>query len=383
MAILKVMGKKPKSRKAQYNVFAYVGRKAELTFGIGCSEDWYQSNRDFQTIQLLSDTLNRKNSRYAQHWCLSFERENNSAEKTLEMAKQFVEKALQDKDIQVFIAVHTDQENSIHAHLVLNNVNYHGKKLQTTKRELDKFKRIQNEIAREFGMKVLDLDTGKEKTQEKGKKRSVWQKQNYFRQEQLQKLKNAIYKEVVKIGDKNLDYNLEQIIQEQYSKMDDLRYKKVMDKAVESLKKDQLFNIEMDNLYATHVMIATEEQQILEMPQEYEDVSDEFEEVELQNQEIKKQEQQRQTELQRQREEQVRQTANAWSSRTSRGNSWNTSKSEEQEEKSTGWGSRSSADLWEEITNKQAEVPAQTPGKKGQIPKIKKKPKTKNRGLSR
>lgn len=314
MAILKIFSKKPKSRKAQYNVMAYVGKKAELMFGYGCDQDWYQANKDFQTIQLLSNSLNRKNSRYAQHWCLSFERENNSPEKTMEMAKEFVEKALGKKDIQVFIAVHTDQQNSIHAHLVLNNVNYHGKKLQTTKRELDKFKKLQNEIALEHGLKVLELGSQKEK--ETGKKRNVWKSQNYHRDKQMSEYIGAILQEVKRLAEEKQKYNLPEIMDQQYQVMkENFRYKKVMEKSIAALQKDKEFYKDIETYYLQHRSFDDEDEEItkkLEM------------EEEIPQEKTKKLQQEQ------------------------RRNLWKKKEKTQQHEKKSGWNTRAGAKTWKE-----------------------------------
>lgn len=245
MAILKVNERKAKSRVAQYNMLSYVGKKARLTFGYDCRDNWKEANEDFQFIQKFCQSLKRENSRYAQHWVLSYERENNSAEKTLEMAKEFIEKTLKDKNVQVFIAVHTDNNNSIHAHLIVNNVDRFGKKLQTTKAELNKYKKVQNEIARQHGMKVLEI--GKTKAN-KDKKISTWKKEDYYVQEQILKFKKDLKAEVESQAREKLDnFDFNKCYEElKVVTLVNAKYKKSFKKSLDNLFQDKQFIEELE-----------------------------------------------------------------------------------------------------------------------------------------
>ncbi|RHT62051.1 hypothetical protein DW748_13470 [Ruminococcus sp. AM28-41] len=109
--------------------------------------------------------------------------EQITPDQALEFGKEFAEKWF--SGFQTLVAVHKDKEH-IHCHLVTNSVSYEdGRKLHNTKKDLERMKRLTNQMCRERGLTVAEKGKHFDGSQiEKGEV-IAWSKDKYnlFRQQ--------------------------------------------------------------------------------------------------------------------------------------------------------------------------------------------------------
>lgn len=174
MAILKGIGGSCTGGSAK-GALNYVGKKATLTFGLGCSSDYQEAYNDFQNTK---EFYQKENGRQYLHYVQSFkEGEIKNADEALELTKELCEKIMPDNE--VFLGVHTDKKH-IHCHIIVNSVSYvNGYKFQCGRDSLEKWKEIANEINKEHGLEIPV------KSMEQGKI-IAWKKEKYI------SLKNGI-----------------------------------------------------------------------------------------------------------------------------------------------------------------------------------------------
>lgn len=168
MAILKGIGNPSSKSGGAKSALEYVGKKADLTKGIYCSNDWKEAFNDFQTTK---EFYNKENGRQYLHYVQSFKEGEVTPEEALELTEKFCNKII--KDNEVFLAVHTDQKH-IHCHMIVNSVSYvDGHKFQCSRNDLEKWKEISNEINKDHGLEIP------QKTTEQGKI-IAWKKEQYM-----------------------------------------------------------------------------------------------------------------------------------------------------------------------------------------------------------
>ncbi|MGL5613845.1 relaxase/mobilization nuclease domain-containing protein [Cetobacterium sp.] len=168
MAILKGIGNPSSKSGGAKSALEYVGKKADLTKGIYCSNDWKEAFNDFQTTK---EFYNKENGRQYLHYVQSFKEGEVTPEEALELTEKFCNKII--KDNEVFLAVHTDQKH-IHCHMIVNSVSYvDGHKFQCSRNDLEKWKEISNEINKDYGLEIP------QKTTEQGKI-IAWKKEQYM-----------------------------------------------------------------------------------------------------------------------------------------------------------------------------------------------------------
>ena len=138
--------------------YADKDRKAEGDFtlcrGVNCS--------DFATIafEQMKETkriYGKEGGRECKHYVLSFAPNEISKENAIEYAEKFAEKCFGDH-FQAFVGLHTQSASGVlHAHIVVNSVSYvDGYKIQLHKQDLERFKDINDELSREYGLQVID-----------------------------------------------------------------------------------------------------------------------------------------------------------------------------------------------------------------------------------
>ena len=138
--------------------YADKDRKAEGDFtlcrGVNCS--------DFATIALeqMQETkrlCGKEGGRECKHYVLSFAPNEITKEDAIEYAEKLADRCFGDR-FQAFVGLHTRSESGVlHAHIVVNSVSHlDGYKIQLHKRDLDHFKGINDELAREYGLHVID-----------------------------------------------------------------------------------------------------------------------------------------------------------------------------------------------------------------------------------
>ena len=168
MAILKGIGNPSSKSGGAKSTLEYVGKKADLTKGIYCSNDWKEAFNDFQNTK---EFYNKENGRQYLHYVQSFKEGEVTPEEALELTEKFCNKVI--KDNEVFLAVHTDQKH-IHCHVIVNSVSYvDGHKFQCSRNDLEKWKEISNEINKDHGLEIP------QKTTEQGKI-IAWKKEQYM-----------------------------------------------------------------------------------------------------------------------------------------------------------------------------------------------------------
>lgn len=168
MAILKGIGNPSSKSGGAKSTLEYVGKKAALTKGIYCSNDWKEAFNDFQNTK---EFYNKENGRQYLHYVQSFKEGEVTPEEALELTEKFCNKII--KDNEVFLAVHTDQKH-IHCHVIVNSVSYvDGHKFQCSRNDLEKWKEISNEINKDHGLEIP------QKTTEQGKI-IAWKKEQYM-----------------------------------------------------------------------------------------------------------------------------------------------------------------------------------------------------------
>ena len=110
-------------------------------------------------------------------------KESGQTQQAFEFGKEFAEKWFQ--GFQTLVAVHKDKDH-IHCHLVTNSVSYEdGKKLHTTKKDLEWMKQFTNQMCRKRGLTVAEKGKHFDGSQiEKGEV-IAWSKDKYnlFRQQ--------------------------------------------------------------------------------------------------------------------------------------------------------------------------------------------------------
>ena len=150
MAIFKAIDKSSKKVGGAKGVLDYVGKKAEETLGINCSNDYKQAFQDFQEIKEFYDKLE---DRQYKHFAHSFKPNEIERERALEMTQKLCEEIFPEH--QVFVAQHTDKEH-IHNHIVVNSVNFeNGEKFYYTKKEWEKWRERADELAQEYGLEKV------------------------------------------------------------------------------------------------------------------------------------------------------------------------------------------------------------------------------------
>ena len=138
--------------------YADKDRRAEEDFslcrGVNCS--------DFATIALeqMQETkrvYDKEGGRECKHYVLSFAPGEISKENAIEYAEKFADRCFGDR-FQVFVGLHTRSESGVlHAHIIVNSVSHvDGYKIQLEKQALERFKDINDELAREYGLQVID-----------------------------------------------------------------------------------------------------------------------------------------------------------------------------------------------------------------------------------
>lgn len=138
--------------------YADKDRRAEEDFslcrGVNCS--------DFATIALeqMQETkrvYDKEGGRECKHYVLSFAPGEISKENAIEYAEKFADRCFGDR-FQVFVGLHTRSESGVlHAHIIVNSVSHvDGYKIQLRKQNLEQFKDINDELAREYGLQVVD-----------------------------------------------------------------------------------------------------------------------------------------------------------------------------------------------------------------------------------
>lgn len=189
MAINKTINKRTNTHGAMRNCIEYVLRQdktsEQLTHVTGpYCHDEINYDLVYRTFLEEKKLWNKDSGRMYAHNIISWHKDEQiTPEQAFEFGKEFAEKWFQ--GFQTLVAVHKDKDH-IHCHLVTNSVCYEdGKKLHTTKKDLERMKQFTNQMCRERGLTVAEKGKHFDGSQiEKGEV-VAWSKDKYnlFRQQ--------------------------------------------------------------------------------------------------------------------------------------------------------------------------------------------------------
>ena len=189
MAINKTINKRTNTHGAMRNCIEYVLRQDKTSEQFAYVTGPYchdEINYDlvYRTFLEEKKLWNKDFGRMYAHNIISwYKDEQITPEQAFQFGKEFAEKWF--PGFQTLVAVHKDKDH-IHCHLVTNSVSYHdGRKLHSTKRDLERMKQLTNQMCRERGLTVAEKGKHFDGSQiEKGEV-IAWSKDKYnlFRQQ--------------------------------------------------------------------------------------------------------------------------------------------------------------------------------------------------------
>ena len=156
MPVLKVIN----SRASLSTALNYVLRKAEESKGINC-----RTETATEEMLITKSYYGQEGGKQYMHLALSFPPGEGTPDDVMKAALQFVKREPKLQGYETVIGVHLDRDH-IHAHIIANSVSIvTGKKLHSSKKDLEAMKRLQNEICAEMGYsapekKREDLEVG-------------------------------------------------------------------------------------------------------------------------------------------------------------------------------------------------------------------------------
>ena len=189
MAVNKTVNKRTNSHGAMRNCMEYVLRQDKTDEQLAYVTGPYpheEINYDlvYRTFLEEKKLWDKDSGRMYVHNIISWHKDEQiTPEQAYEFGKEFAEKWF--PGFQTLVAVHKDKDH-IHCHLVTNSVSYEdGRKLHSTKRDLERMKQLTNQMCRERGLTVAEK--GKHFDGSKIEKGEViaWSKDKYnlFRQQ--------------------------------------------------------------------------------------------------------------------------------------------------------------------------------------------------------
>ena len=189
MAINKTINKRTNTHGAMRNCIEYVLRQDKtselLTYVTGpYCRDEIKYDLVYRTFLEEKKMWDKDSGRMYAHNIISWHKDEQiTPEQALEFGKEFAENWF--SGFQTLMAVHKDKDH-IHCHLVTNSVSYEdGRKLHNTKKDLERMKRLTNQMCRERGLTVAEKGKHFDESQiEKGEV-IAWSKDKYnlFRQQ--------------------------------------------------------------------------------------------------------------------------------------------------------------------------------------------------------
>lgn len=156
MPILKVIN----SRASLSTALDYILRKSEESKGINCRPETAT-----EEMLITKSYYGQEGGKQYLHLALSFPPGEGTSEDVMKAALQFVKTEPKFQGYETVIGIHVDRDH-LHAHILANSVSIAtGKKLHTSKKDLDAMKLLQNEICAEMGYsapkkKREDLEVG-------------------------------------------------------------------------------------------------------------------------------------------------------------------------------------------------------------------------------
>ena len=133
----------------------YIKEKDEtLFYGINCADS--PAIATYQ-MQKTKELYGKTDGRQYKHYVLSFAAEEISKGDAKTYAKTFAEQCFGNR-FEVAVGIHVNSAGGkIHAHFVVNSVSFlDGKKLHFSNQDLENFKDINDSIAKQYGLKIID-----------------------------------------------------------------------------------------------------------------------------------------------------------------------------------------------------------------------------------
>lgn len=150
MAIIKAVNSKASIAKAINYVTKEEKTEEKLISGKDCNP--YAA---IDEMKATKEQWKKTEGRQYTHLVQSFNPEDNvTPEQAHKIGKEFIENSEKFKGHEVVIATHTDKGH-IHNHFIINSVNFeNGKKLHTSKKDLQHLKEYSNELSKEHNLSV-------------------------------------------------------------------------------------------------------------------------------------------------------------------------------------------------------------------------------------
>lgn len=178
-----------------------------LTLGLNCSCFADYAIKDMQNVK---KAYNKIGGRQYQHYVLSFSKDEfkqsnpDDYQHALDYASKLAKKIWGDR-FQVFLALHVNsqgakqkyeteesQQGCLHIHIIINSVSYiDGSKIQSSTDDLDHYRDLNDEIAKEHGFEVIDRS--KEAVEKRGRAQ-VYSKNAYQQNERAKSNPKAYQK---------------------------------------------------------------------------------------------------------------------------------------------------------------------------------------------
>ena len=157
MPIFKAIDRPGKSVKNVINYAAKDSKKEKdesLFYGVNCADNPVIAAYQMQKTKEL---YGKTDGRQYKHYVLSFAEGEISKDSAKTYAKELAEKCFGDR-YEVAVGIHINSKGGkIHAHFIVNSVSFvNGKKLHFAKQDLEKFKNINDSIAKKYGIKIID-----------------------------------------------------------------------------------------------------------------------------------------------------------------------------------------------------------------------------------
>ena len=157
MPIFKAIDRPGKSVKTVINYAAKDSKKEKdesLFYGVNCADN--PAVAAYQ-MQKTKELYGKTDGRQYKHYVLSFAAGEIKIDDAKSYAKELATKCFGDR-FEVACGIHINSAGQkIHAHFVVNSVSFvDGKKLHFSKSDLNKFKNINDSIAKKYGLKVID-----------------------------------------------------------------------------------------------------------------------------------------------------------------------------------------------------------------------------------
>ena len=157
MAILKAIKRPGKNIKTVVNYAAKdskIEKDDTLFFGVNCADNpvivAYQ-------MQKTKELYGKIDGRQYKHYVLSFASGEITKDDAKTYAKTFAEQCFGER-FEVAVGIHVNSKGGkIHAHIIVNSVSFvDGKKLHFSNQDLDNFKDINDSIAKQYSLKIID-----------------------------------------------------------------------------------------------------------------------------------------------------------------------------------------------------------------------------------